>query len=201
MLGWGAHDTTPASCWAGLWYKFADERRTIPRSMKDMLIYLAPSMVLALLIRMVAGTHPVFFLFTVAGTLCHELAHFAAGLLTGARPASFTVIPRRVGKHWELGSVTLTRVRWYNAAPTALAPLLIVLLPFAVAWWRTRAPWQFALLDLPIALALAPQFLRFWPSRVDWRIALRSWPYLFIIAGGLWLLFLFKPHLFQFVNP
>lgn len=169
--------------------------------MKDILTYLAPSLALALVIRVLAGTHPFFFLFTAAGTICHELAHYVVGLLTGARPTSFTVIPQRVGKHWELGSVTLTRVRWYNAAPTALAPLLIVLLPFGVAWWRTRQPWQFDPFDLLIALALAPQFLRFWPSRVDWRIAVRSWPYLFIIGGALWLLFYYKPHLFQFVNP
>ncbi|MCE3606217.1 hypothetical protein LXA47_21785 [Massilia sp. P8910] len=169
--------------------------------MKEILLYLAPSAALALVIRVLAGAHPFFFLFTVAGTICHELAHFVAGLLTGARPASFTVIPRRVGRHWELGSVTLTRVRWYNAAPAALAPLVIVLLPLCVAWWRTRQPWQFDMRDLFVALALAPQFLSFWPSMVDWRIAVRSWPYLFIIVGAAWLAFHFRPHLFQFVNP
>jgi hypothetical protein len=155
----------------------------------DPLLYLVPSATLAILIRILAGAHPFFFLFTVAGTICHELSHFVAGLLTGARPASFTVIPRRKGGHWELGSVTLTHVRWYNAAPVALAPLSIILLPFAVAWWRTRGSWTFQPLDLLIAFALAPQFLSFWPSAVDWRIAARSWPYLIIIAG---LIYLFK---------
>ncbi len=150
----------------------------------DILLYLLPSAVLAVLIRLLAGRHPVFFLFTVAGTVCHELAHFCIGFLTGARPASLTIIPRRVGRHWELGSVTLTRVRWYNAAPAALAPLLIILIPFAVAWWRTRHGLQFVAADILIAFALAPQFLSFWPSLVDWRIALRSWPYLLIIAGA-----------------
>ena len=155
----------------------------------DLLVYLIPSAALALLIRLLAGSHPVFFLFTVAGTICHELAHFCIGLLTGARPTSLTVIPRRVGRHWELGSVTLTRVRWYNAAPAALAPVLIILLPFAVAWWRTRPGWHFQPLDLAIAFALAPQFLSFWPSRGDWRIAVRSWPYAFVIGAAAWLCF------------
>ena len=155
----------------------------------DLLVYLIPSAALAFLIRLLAGTHPVFFLFTVAGTICHELAHFCVGLLTGARPTALTVIPRRVGKHWELGSVTLTRVRWYNAAPAALAPFLIILLPLAVAWWRTRPGWTFQPLDLALAFALAPQFLSFWPSGGDWRIALRSWPYLFIIGAIGWLCF------------
>jgi hypothetical protein len=155
----------------------------------DLLVYLIPSAALAFLIRLLAGRHPVFFLFTVAGTICHELAHFCIGLLTGARPTSLTVIPRRVGQHWELGSVTLTRVRWYNAAPAALAPVLIILLPFAVAWWRTRPGWRFQPLDLALAFALAPQFLSFWPSGGDWRIAVRSWPYLFIIGAAGWLCF------------
>ena len=153
----------------------------------DVLVYLIPSAALAVVIRILAGTHPFFFLFTLAGTICHELMHFVIGLLTGARPGGFTVIPVKKAGHWELGSVTLTRVRWYNAAPAALAPLLIILIPFGVAWWRTFPGWKFVPLDLLIAFALAPQFLSFWPSKVDWKIALRSWPYLFVIAGALWL--------------
>lgn len=158
----------------------------------ELLVYLLPSAALAVLIRILAATHPVFFLFTVAGTICHELAHYVAGLLSGARPAHFTVVPRRKAGHWELGSVTLTRVRWYNAAPAALAPFAILLIPLAVAWWRTRGNWHFQLPDLAIAFALAPQLLSFWPSMTDWRIALRSWPYLPIIAAAV--------YLFQFVN-
>lgn len=166
----------------------------------NVLVYLIPSALLALLIRFLAGTHPFFFLFTVAGTMCHELAHFLVGLVTGARPASFTIIPRKKGRNWELGSVTLTRVRWYNAAPAALAPVLIILIPFAVAWWRTRHGLHFQWIDLPIAFALAPQFLSFWPSGVDWKIAARSWPYLIIIGALAWLAWSLKPQLFQFVN-
>lgn len=153
----------------------------------DVLLYLLPSIALAVVIRILASTHPFFFLFTVAGTMCHELAHFVAGLLTGARPGSLTIIPRRKGANWQLGSVTLTRVRWYNAAPAALAPFLIILIPFAVAWWRTRGLWHFAPYDFLIAFALAPQFLSFWPSWTDWLIALRSWPLLLILAALAWL--------------
>jgi hypothetical protein len=153
----------------------------------DILLYLLPSVALALIIRILAATHPFFFLFTLAGTICHELMHFLMGWLTFARPGRFTVIPVRKAGHWELGSVTLNRVRWYNAAPAALAPVLIILIPFALAWWRTRPGWHFQPVDLLIAFALAPQFLSFWPSATDWRIAMRSWPYLFVIAGAAWL--------------
>lgn len=153
----------------------------------EMAVYLLPSVLLALLIRVLAGRHPVFFIFTLAGTLCHELAHALAGALSGAAPSSLTIIPRRKGRHWELGSVTLNRVRWYNAAPAALAPLLILAIPLIVAWWRTRGAWTFHVGDVLIAFLLAPQLLSFWPSAVDWRIAARSWPYLFIIVPLAWL--------------
>jgi hypothetical protein len=148
----------------------------------DVLLYLAPSLLLALVIRRLSSFHPVFFLFTLAGTICHELAHFCVGLLTGARPAGFSVMPRRMGRSWQLGSVSLTRVRWYNAAPVALAPFLVAAVPLAVALWRTHPGWQFQPLDLLLAFAVAPQFLACWPSAVDWKIALRSWPYVPLIA-------------------
>lgn len=153
----------------------------------DAAIYLLPSISLALVIRFLAARHPVFFLFTLAGTICHELAHFFAGWLTGARPQSFSVIPRRAGNSWQLGSVALGNIRWYNAAPAALAPFLILLIPLLVAVCRTREGWKFELIDIPIAFALAPQFLSFWPSWVDWKIALRSWPYLALGAAAWWL--------------
>jgi hypothetical protein len=157
-------------------------------------LYLVPVGALAWLLRMAVGIHPFFFLFTVAGTLCHELAHFFAGLLTNARPVGLTVVPRWIGRgkrgrgagHWELGSVTFANLRWYNAAPAALAPLLVLALPLAVAWWRTRAMTTgavpYGVTDLALAFLLAPQLLSFWPSPVDWRLAARSWPWLVIVG-------------------
>jgi hypothetical protein len=158
----------------------------------DILLYLLPSAALAFLIWMCSSAHPLFFLFTAAGTLCHELAHFSVGLLAGAEPTSLTVIPRRTGRSWELGSVTFANLRWYNAAPAALAPLLVIVLPFAVAWWRTRPGWHFRPLDLGLAFLLAPQFLSFWPSPVDWRLAARSWPYLLLAGTGAVLAFYYR---------
>ena len=151
-----------------------------------MLLYLAPSCALALLLWIGSSAHPFFFVFTAAGTLCHELAHFSVGLLTNAEPVGLSVLPRRIkrpgkGHNWELGSVTFANLRWYNAAPSALAPLVVLGLPFAVAWWRTRHGWTFAPLDLLLAVFLAPQFLSFWPSPVDWRLAARSWPWIPLI--------------------
>jgi hypothetical protein len=161
----------------------------------DIVVYLLPSAMLALVIRVLATKHPIFFLLTAAGTACHELAHFLVGLLSAARPTGLTIIPRRLGQHWQLGSVTLSRVRWYNAAPAALAPLLIILIPLAVARWRTSPGWHFTWTDIGIAFALAPQLLSFWPSDIDWRIALRSWPYLLILCPLAWLAWHFRAQL------
>ncbi len=154
----------------------------------DILLYLAPSIALALLIRFLGRRHDIFILLYLAGTVCHELAHFGVGLLTLARPQSFSVIPRRSGNTWRLGSVAFANLRWYNAAPTALAPLLILAIPLAVAAWRVAIPWSFRWSDGAIALLLAPQLLSFWPSRKDWLLAASSWPYLVLAAGGYWLL-------------
>ena len=164
----------------------------------ELLVYLAPSILLALVIRFLSARYPIFFLFTLAGTICHELAHFCVGLLTAAHPASFSILPRRVGAGWELGSVMLKRVRWYNAAPAALAPILILSLPVLVAVWRTRPGWHFESLDLLLAFAVAPQFLACWPSAIDWKIAARSWPYMAIGALLWWLLDRFQPGLLHF---
>jgi hypothetical protein len=158
----------------------------------DMLLYLVPSGALALLLWIGSSAHPFFFLFTAAGTLSHELAHFSVGLLTNAEPVGLSVLPRRIkrsgkngGHNWELGSVSFANLRWYNAAPAALAPLLVLGLPFLVAWWRTRHGWVFEPIDLALAIFLAPQFLSFWPSPVDWRLAARSWPWvpILMLAG------------------
>lgn len=155
----------------------------------DILVYLLPSLALAFLFWMLSSAHPGFFVLTAAGTLCHELAHFGVGLLTNAEPVGLNLVPRRKGKVWELGSVTFANLRWYNAAPAALAPLLVLLVPLLVASWRTRPGWHFEPLDLLLAVFLAPQYLSFWPSPVDWKLAARSWPWLVLgaLALAAWL--------------
>jgi len=169
-------------------------------ALAEIALYLVPSLALAFLLWMATRAHPVFFLFSAVGTLCHELAHFSVGLLLGAEPIGFTIVPRRKGRTWELGAVTFSNLRWYNAAPAALAPFLVLLVPLAVGWWRTRAPWHFGPADLALTLLLAPQFLSFWPSPVDWKLAVRSWPYLFIIGAGLCAAAWLHPGLFRFVK-
>jgi hypothetical protein len=154
---------------------------------QDVFWYLLPSIILAAVIRFLSMRHAAFLLFLLAGTVCHELAHLIAGLLSGARPRSFSIIPRRAGNTWQLGSVMLTNIRWYNAAPAALAPLAIILIPVAVAVWRTHNGLRFGIIDVVLTFTLAPQFLSFWPSGADWKIAARSWPYLILVGVAWWI--------------
>lgn len=59
-------------------------------------------------------------------TIMHELAHYMAALLLGGKPIGFTLWPKRENGTWRLGSVT-AKVTILSAAPTALAPLLWLL--------------------------------------------------------------------------
>ena len=149
----------------------------------DRLFYLAPSLALAAAIWVLARHSRLAALLMLPGTLCHELAHFLVGLLTLARPATLSIVPRG-GK---LGEVRLANARWYNAAPTALAPLLLALLPWWVAGLRTQPGWHFVPLDAVLAFLLAPQFLACWPSAADWKLSLRSWPLIFLAGAAGWI--------------
>ena len=79
-------------------------------SLAEMGLYLVPSLALAFLLWIVTAAHPLFFVFSAVGTLCHELAHFSVGLLLGAEPTNFSIVPRRTGRTWELGSSDVVTV-------------------------------------------------------------------------------------------
>jgi hypothetical protein len=197
----GACTVAPAGTFAHAYASLAMHLPPAARGGAELLLYLVPSLALAFLIWMLTALHPLFFVFSAVGTLCHELAHFSVGLLLGAEPTGLSIVPRRQGRTWELGSVTFANLRWYNAAPAALAPFLVLLVPLGVAWWRTRGAWRFGVPDLLLTLLLAPQFLSFWPSPVDWRLALRSWPWPVLIIATTAAIYGFRPELFQFVKP
>lgn len=87
-------------------------------------------------------------LIRLPGTLLHETAHLLVAFLTGGRPSSFTIVPRRtittsadgsVRQAWVLGSVTLSNPSIISAFPSGLAPLL--LLPSAWLLYRNWFTW------------------------------------------------------------
>jgi len=101
-------------------------------------------------------------------TLFHELAHFLAAALLGARPSRLSLVPRRLpADRMEMGAVTF-EAHWSTAGLVALAPLVAGLATMALSW-------QLALEGDSAAygawFALGTVAGR--PSVVDWALAVR----------------------------
>ena len=62
------------------------------------------------------------------GTIFHELLHYIFGLILGARPTRFSLLPKATESGYVLGSVSFAGLRGWQAPPVALA---LVLLPVA----------------------------------------------------------------------
>ena len=67
----------------------------------------------------------------IPGTVLHETAHFLVGFMLNAKPTTFTLWPKLRDGAYVMGSVGFRNVKFYNAFPSAMAPLL--LLP--LGWW------------------------------------------------------------------
>ncbi len=114
--------------------------------------------------------------------MVHELLHLVVGGITNAKPASFSLLPRKgTGGQWVLGSVGFTNIRWYNAALVGLAPLLaqLIALFFAPAYGH----WSVSKVDFAYWAITGPIFAMCLPSGVDVRLAARSWFPMCLIAG------------------
>lgn len=104
--------------------------------------YLAAALLLGALHRRLSSSGSLItVLFCLPFTIMHETAHFMAALVTGGRPASFRVWPRRAGRGWVLGSVAAVPTI-LSAAPTALAPLgWLVIGYYVTLLWDIRPLW------------------------------------------------------------
>ena len=65
-------------------------------------------------------------LVNVPGTFLHETAHFTVGLLLNAKPTSFSLFPVKQGDTYVTGSVGFRNLHFYNALPSAMAPLMLL---------------------------------------------------------------------------
>ncbi len=119
-------------------------------------------------------------LYCLPFTIMHEAAHFVVALLTGGRPSSFSVWPRREGNRWVLGSVTAVPTV-LSAAPTALAPLgWLVIGYYAMAQWAFRPVW---LPEYLIVVVLYACTAACTPSWQDIKVALKH-PVSLLLWGG-----------------
>lgn len=145
---------------------------------KNYILYAAVVSVIWSFIARLIGNRVLFILTMLPGTFLHELSHLIFGILTNAKPNSFSIIPNRM----KLGSVSFTNITWYNAIPTALAPLLVLVLVSVAAIHSLPASvHNITVINLLILLGLSPVAYACWPSSVDWKLSLRGWP---VYAGG-----------------
>lgn len=143
--------------------------------------YLAAAIVMGAVHRRLASSGSfVAILYCLPFTIMHETAHFAVALLTGGRPSSFSVWPRREGKRWVLGSVSAVPTL-LSAAPTALAPL-----GWLVIGYYVLALWQFRPAGIPeylIVVVLYACTAACTPSWQDIKVALTH-PFSLLVWGG-----------------
>ncbi len=113
-------------------------------------------------------------LLALPGTLCHEACHWLIGSLLNGQPTGFTVIPRREGRGFVLGSVALQNLRWYNAFFIGLAPLLLLPLAYGLFLWRLGGNPELGWAEAAMMYLLANLLFGAVPSWPDFRIAARS---------------------------
>ncbi len=127
----------------------------------------------------------LFSLLVLPGTLCHELCHWLAGKLLNGHPVHFTVFPRRVGRGFVLGSVSLANLRWYNAFFIGLAPLLLLAAAYGLFLWRLGGHPMFGWKEAGAVFCLANLLFGAVPSWQDLRMAARSPIGWLLLAWGL----------------
>ena len=72
-------------------------------------------------------------LVNIPGTFLHELMHYLVGSLLNARPVNFTIFPQRnLDGDYVMGSVGFGNITFYNAVPSAMAPLLLLPIAFYI---------------------------------------------------------------------
>lgn len=122
------------------------------------------------------------------GVVLHELLHWTVGLLLLARPCAINLVPRRAGPVWQFGSVSFTGLNLFNAAPVALAPLLLLWLVWLglVHWMLPAVLSRHYLSAVLIGYGLACGLFYSRPSRADLRLGGWSIACWLLVAASSW---------------
>ncbi|MBF0445227.1 MAG: hypothetical protein HQL68_06530 [Magnetococcales bacterium] len=90
-------------------------------------------LIIVRLMKIASGSRFSISFINLFGTFCHELSHYIIGSLLWAKPTGFTLWPKRQsGGGFVLGSVSFSNIRFFNAIPTALAPLLLIFFAYYI---------------------------------------------------------------------
>ena len=109
----------------------------------------------------------------IIGVLFHELAHAIVGFVLGAKPNKFVVIPSSINngdgrKVYVLGHIECLNLRWYNAFPVALAPVLLLFVAYGIEkYYWSFAPAQTLSYELFYVYLLVTFILNAMPSSID----------------------------------
>ena len=123
------------------------------------------------------------------GTVCHELAHFVAGMVFFASPTSLSVLPTRKAGGYRMGQVTFRRLGVLNGLFVSLAPLVLVPLAILLISWSIGAYGRQTYLSWFASGTLAANLLfAATPSPTDLRAGLPSMLFYALLLGVVWLL-------------
>ncbi len=138
---------------------------------RALLGYLILSLILGACHRRITSSSSfLVILYCLPFTIMHETAHLLAAFFTGGHPSSWSIMPHRKGGGWVLGSVASVP-NLLSACPTALAPLVWLLVGYgAMVYWERRPLW---LPDYLLPLILYGCAAACVPSRQDFRILLK----------------------------
>ncbi|HHV7525808.1 TPA: hypothetical protein ACUNF5_007405 [Burkholderia orbicola] len=135
------------------------------------LAHLCVALGILLLLEQLRRWRWLFALVVWPGTVAHEALHFAAGLLFGAKPIAFSVLPRRMSDgSLLLGFVQFARLRWWNKLPVALAPFGLLPCSAYLVWLTLAAP-VLSPTGCALKLLAAQLLLGAFPSGRDWKHA------------------------------
>jgi len=70
----------------------------------------------------------------IPGTFLHEFMHFVVGLFMNAHPEGLELLPKKSpdGQGYIMGSVSFSNMTFYNAFPTAFAPIGLLVIGYCL---------------------------------------------------------------------
>lgn len=116
----------------------------------------------------------------ILGVFFHELAHAMVGFILRAKPDKFVIIPSSITnsngkKMYVLGHVDCTNLRWYNAFPVSLAPIILLCVAYGIEkYYWYFVPTQTLFYELLYVYLLITFILNAMPSSVDIKEGFRN---------------------------
>jgi hypothetical protein len=152
----------------------------------DSRLYLIALVLMIARLRRVASVNRFLLGFiNLFGTFFHELAHYVIGLILYAKPTGFSIWPKaQAGGGFVLGSVSFGNLRFFNTLPTAIAPLLLIILAYYVdihffaTFDETIATYILYIFTIVILLENSI------PSTTDIRVAFNNGGGILLYVGG-----------------